>query len=234
VLNNKKISVIIPTYNEEKSLPKVLNDIPKDIVDDIIVVDNRSTDRSAAIAASHGARVIKENKRGYGNACLKGLQALKATDIVVILDADYSDYPDKMKNLLRPIANNEADFVLGSRVLGRREQGAIPPIALWGNKLTTFLIKIFTGFTFTDMSPFRAIKYESILKLKMTDPNYGWNVEMQMKAVEHKLKIKEIPADYRCRIGKSKISGSLIGGTKAGIKIIYAVFKYAFFNKPNQ
>ncbi|MFQ5952722.1 MAG: glycosyltransferase family 2 protein [Candidatus Omnitrophota bacterium] len=226
--NNSEIAVIIPAFNEERSISKVLEEIPKDIADEVIVVDNGSTDRTAEEAAKSGAKVIRENERGYGVACLKGLSSVKDADIIVILDADHSDYPEQMARLVQPIVDGEADFVIGSRTLGKREKGALAPQAYWGNKLAVFLISLFFGFDFTDMGPFRAVKYDSLRQLNMADRNFGWNAEMQVKAVRCGLKIKEIPVDYRRRVGSSKISGTISGTVLAGTKIIYTIIKYFF------
>lgn len=226
-----KITVIIPALNEEESLPKVIDDIPKDIVDEIIVVDNGSSDDTIVVAKKCGTKVVIEKKRGYGAACLRGLASASQTDIIVILDADYSDYPQQMERLLTPIVKKDADFVIGSRILGKCQKGALLPAAYWGNKLTTFLIWLLFGFKFSDMGPFRAIRYDCLKRLEMEDKNWGWNVEMQVKALKNKLKIKEVGVDYRRRIGKSKISGTLSGVIKAGLKIIYSVFKYSICSK---
>ena len=223
----KSITVIIPALNEEQSIPMVINDLPKDIVDEIIVVDNGSSDNTVSEAEKGGARVVKENTRGYGAACQKGVSSSQNPDIIVILDADYSDYPEKIFALLDPIIEGDFDMVLGSRTLGRSEKGSLTLPQIFGNRLATFLIARVTGFKYTDMGPFRAIKSNKLKILNMVDENYGWNVEMQIKAVKKGLKIKEVPVDYRNRIGKSKISGTVSGVIKAGTKIVYSVFKYA-------
>lgn len=228
---NKKVSVIIPALNEEVSLPYVLNDLPRDIVDEVIVVDNGSSDNTQYVAELNGAKVYKENRKGYGAACLKGLSMLnKNADLVAILDADYSDYPDRIEQLLQPLVDNY-DMVLGSRILGNCDKGALTIPQLWGNALTTFLIKHICGFEFSDMGPFRAFKIEKFKKLNMSDKDFGWNVEMQMKALRYGLNIIEVPVDYRNRIGKSKISGTISGVIMAGIKIIYSVIKYSFYQE---
>lgn len=223
----KKVSVIIPALNEETSIANVINDIPKDIVDEIIVVDNGSSDKTASRAESAGAQVVREDARGYGAACMKGISRAAGPDIIVILDADYSDYPDRIGALLDPVTEQDFDMVLGSRTLGKSEEGSLTLPQILGNRLAIYLIAKVTGFKYTDMGPFRAIKRSKFEELNMTDKNYGWNVEMQIKAVKYGLKIKEVPVDYRNRIGKSKISGTISGVIKAGIKIIYSVFKYA-------
>ena len=222
----QKISVIIPAYNEEKSLPNVLNDLPRDRLHQIIVVDNRSTDRTADVARENGATVIHERRRGYGRACLAGMDALDDPDIVVFLDGDYSDYPEEIDLLVAPIIAGEADFVVGSRMLLAESRQALLPQARYGNQLAVFLIRLFFRHTFTDLGPFRAIRYASLQAIEMRDKDFGWTVEMQIKAVKSKLRIREVPVRYRIRIGVSKITGTLSGTLKAGTKIIYTIFKY--------
>ena len=218
------LSVAIITFNEEKNIRACLQSVSW--ADEIIVVDNGSIDNTAEEAAEKGARVFFEKTKGYGAACLKGLAHIQQTDIVVILDADYSDYPQQLRSLIEPIAKNEADFVIGSRVLGKREKGAVTPQAYWGNKLAVFLIGLFFRHKFTDMGPFRAIKFNELKNLKMADKDFGWNAEMQVKAIKMGLRIKEVPVDYRKRIGMSKISGTFSGTIKAGAKIIYTILKH--------
>ncbi len=228
--HNPKISVVIPALNEEGSIGLVLNDIPRNIVKEIIVVDNGSHDKTTAIAKKNGANVIIEPMKGYGSACLRGMSMLnKDTDIVVFLDADYSDYPQDIHTIIKPIITDKAEMVIGSRISGKREKGALLPQAIFGNKLATFLLLLFWGFKFTDLGPFRAITYKSLLALNMIDTNFGWTVEMQIKALKKGLRIKEVPVRYRKRIGKSKITGTLSGSVRAGVKIIYTIFKYGFF-----
>jgi len=231
VFHNHRVSVVIPALNEEQSIPKVINDIPRDIVDDLIVVDNGSSDNTAFVAKEYGAKVVREDMRGYGAACLKGISLINKTDIIVILDADYSIYFGQIDRLLTPIIQGEYDFVLGSRILGQRERGALPSQAYWGNKLSVFLIGLLFGYSFTDMGPFRAIRFDSFKKLKMIDKDFGWNVEMQIKAIRYGLRIKEVPVDYRKRIGVSKISGTISGTIKAGAKIMFTIMKYIFVDK---
>ena len=227
--HSPKISVIIPALNEEESIGQVLNDIPGEIVEEVIVVDNGSNDNTVTVANSLGASVIPEPLKGYGAACLRGISMLKqGTDIVVFLDADYSDYPQDLHTVVKPIINDNAEMVIGSRMSGAREKGALLPQAIFGNKLATFLIRLFWGFKYTDLGPFRAIKYRDLLALNMIDKDFGWTVEMQIKALKKGLKIVEVPVRYRKRIGKSKITGTFSGTVRAGVKIIYTIFKYGF------
>ncbi len=224
------ISIIIPAINEEESIGLVLNDIPKDIAREIIVVDNGSHDNTVNVATILGAKVLSEPLRGYGAACLRGISELKKdTDIVVFLDADYSDYPQDIHTILKPMITGNAEMVIGSRMLGEREKGALLPQALFGNKLAALLIRLFWRFRYTDLGPFRAIRYKALLSLNMADKNFGWTVEMQIKALKKGLRITEVPVRYRRRIGKSKITGTVSGTVRAGTKIIYTIFKYGFF-----
>jgi glycosyltransferase involved in cell wall biosynthesis len=221
-----KISVIIPAYNEEESLPHVLNDLPRDRLHQIIVVDNRSTDRTSEVARANGATVVYEKRQGYGQACLSGMDALDNPDIVVFLDGDYSDFPEEIDLLLAPILKGEADFIVGSRMILEESRKALLPQARYGNQLAVFLIRLFFGHRFTDLGPFRAIRYESLQAIGMQDKNFGWTVEMQIKAVQKGLRIREVPVRYRMRIGVSKITGTVSGTLKAGTKIIYTIFRY--------
>jgi len=229
---NPIIKVIIPAYNEEKSITKVINDIPT-IVDEIIVVNNNSTDKTEQNAAEAGATILKEPRKGYGYACLKGMDYIanqKAShfpDIIVFLDGDYSDYPEQLIQLIAPILNDKIDFVIGSRVKKYRETGSMTPQQIFGNWLATFLMTIFFGAKYTDLGPFRAIKYEKLIQLKMEDKTYGWTVEMQLKAIKQKLSYTEIPVKYRNRIGVSKVSGTFKWTIFAGIKILGWIFKYS-------
>ena len=232
----QKIKVIIPAYNEEDSIAKVINDIPT-IVDEIIVISNNSTDKTEENAANAGATVLKESKRGYGYACLKGMDYIASTSlsdqekkptIVVFLDGDYSDCPEQLTELVAPIINNNIDLVIGSRVKELREAGSMTPQQVFGNWLATFLMNIFFGAKFTDLGPFRAIKYQNLLQLKMEDKTYGWTVEMQLKAIKQHFSYKEVPMKYRNRIGISKVSGTLKGSILAGVKILGWIFKYSF------
>ena len=223
------ISVIIPAFNEEKSIGHVLDDLPQGKLNEIIVVNNACTDNTADVAKSHGARVIEETRRGYGSACLKGISELNDPNIVVFIDGDYSDYPEELEKLVEPIKAGEADFVIGSRMILPDSRAVLLPQARYGNQLATFLIRLFFGYRFTDLGPFRAIRYASLKEIGVVDTNFGWTVEMQIKAVKHGLRIMEIPVRYRKRIGISKITGTVSGTIKAGIKIIYTIFKYLLF-----
>ena len=225
-----QIAVIIPAFNEEKSIGKVVNAIPKDLVQTIIVVNNNSTDDTINVANSAGAIVLTENRKGYGWACLKGMDYLKnqSPDIVVFLDGDFSDYPEEIIHLIEPIINQNMDMVIGSRVLGKREKGSLLPQQRFGNWLATKLIRLFYGVKFTDLGPFRAIRYDKLIALNMADKTYGWTIEMQIKAAKKKYHFCEVPVRYRKRIGVSKVSGTIKGTLLAGIKIIFAVFKYRF------
>lgn len=208
----------------------VIDEIPKDLVSEIIVVDNGSTDDTYEQARSRGATTLKEPTRGYGNACLNGMVHIASSttkpDIVVFLDGDHSDYPEQMKQIVEPILNDEADMVIGSRALGLKEKGSMTIQQIFGNWLATKLIKLFYGVKYTDLGPFRAIKYDSLLTIDMQDQTYGWTVEMQLKAAKLNLRTVDIPVDYRQRIGVSKVSGTVKGTIGAGYKIIYTIFKY--------
>ncbi len=228
--SSPRISVIIPAFNEEDSIGKVLADIPQDLVIEVVVVDNGSTDRTAEVAAQAGARVVPEPQRGYGSACLRGIAEVESPDVVVFLDADYSDHPEEMRRLVDPILSEEADMVIGSRMLGNRESGALLPQAYFGNKLAVSLMRLFFGARHTDLGPFRAIRWTALERLRMRDRNFGWTVEMQVKAKLRGLKVMEVPVSYRKRIGVSKITGTVSGSIKAGAKILYTIFKYRFFS----
>ena len=225
------IKVIIPAYNEETSIGKVIKDLPT-FVNEIIVVNNNSTDATAKNALEAGATVLSEPNPGYGNACLKGIDYIKqqktGTDIVVFLDGDYSDYPEELTKIVAPIIEKNIDFVLGSRVEKFREKGAMQPQQIFGNWLATFLMRLFFKSKFTDLGPFRAIKFDALMGLKMRDPTYGWTVEMQLKILKQRLSYEEIAVKYRNRIGVSKVSGTLKGSIFAGIKILTWIFKYSF------
>jgi glycosyltransferase involved in cell wall biosynthesis len=226
-----KIKVIIPAFNEQDSIVNVINDIP-DSVDEVIVVSNNSTDDTEINARNAGATVLTETQKGYGYACLKGMEHIvnqeTKPDIVVFLDGDYSDYPEELTKLVEPIINKNVDLVIGARVKRLREQGSMTPQQVFGNWLATFLMKLMFGAKFTDLGPFRAIKYDKLLALKMEDKTYGWTVEMQLKAIKQKLTYIEVPVNYRNRIGVSKVSGTIKGSIFAGIKILGWIFKYSF------
>lgn len=229
---NHKIYVIVPAINEELSIGKVLDEIPL-IAKETIVVDNGSTDNTPKIAANHGAIVLKEIERGYGAACLKGLDYLfskriNENDIIVFLDGDYSDYPQELTNVIKPIIDENYDMVIGSRILGKKlgktAKGSLLPQAIFGNWLSTLLISLIWDYRFTDLGPFRAIKAVSLKKMNMRDRNFGWTVEMQIKAAKLKLKSIEVPVSYRKRIGESKVSGTISGSFNAGLKILSTIF----------
>ena len=224
------IKVIIPAYNEADSITYVINDIPN-IADEIIVVSNNSTDNTEINAKKAGATVLSETRKGYGYACLKGMEYIanqnKKPDIVVFLDGDYSDYPEELTKIIAPIINDDIDFVIGARVKRLREQGAMTFPQIFGNWLATTLMALFFRAKFTDLGPFRAIKYDKLLPLNMEDKTYGWTVEMQLKALKQKLTYTEIPVNYRNRIGVSKVSGTVKGAIFAGLKILGWIFKYS-------
>lgn len=228
-----KIVVIIPAYNEEASISYVIKDIPS-IVDEIIVVSNNSTDNTEDSAKRAGATVLVEHQKGYGHACLKGMEYIASfdytelPDIVVFLDGDYSDYPEELTKIVQPIIEDNIDFVVGARVKELREQGSMTGPQIFGNWLATVLMRLFFKSTFTDLGPFRAIKYPKLLELKMEDKTYGWTVEMQLKVLKQKLSYKEIPVHYKNRIGVSKVSGTVKGAIFAGVKILTWIFKYSF------
>lgn len=225
------IKVIIPAYNEENAIANVIGDIPE-IVNEIIVVSNNSTDATVANAKAAGATVVYENRRGYGYACLKGMDYVaaqtKKPDIIVFLDGDYSDYPEELTKLIKPIIEQGIDFVIGARVKRLREKGSMTFPQRFGNDLATFLMRLFFGSKFTDLGPFRAIKYQKLLDLNMEDKTYGWTVEMQLKALKQNFTYVEVPVNYCNRIGVSKVSGTLKGSVSAGVKILGWIFKYSF------
>ncbi len=232
-MKNYHICVIIPAYNEELSIGLVINDIP-DFISEVIVISNNSTDNTEGVAKMQGATVLSESRKGYGFACLKGMDYIankkEYTDIIVFLDGDYSDYPEEMPNVLKPIIEDNYDFVIGARVKHLREKGAMTFPQIFGNWLATFLMKLMYGAKYSDLGPFRAIKYDKLLALNMEDKTYGWTVEMQLKALKHKLKYTEVEVNYRNRIGTSKVSGTVKGAVMAGVKIIGWIFKYAVKN----
>ncbi len=229
-MTDRRVSVIIPAFNEENGIGQVLAEIPKEFVREIIVVNNASTDDTEKMAKEAGATVLREPISGYGRACLRGIQYLKESmtqpDVVVFLDADHSDYPAEMIEVAEPVLQDKADLVVGSRVLGKKERGSMTPQQIFGNWLATRLMKWFYRVKFTDLGPFRAIRYTSLLEMDMQDKTYGWTVEMQLKAAKLKMRCMEVPVRYRKRIGFSKISGTVKGTILAGYKILYTIFKY--------
>ena len=231
MIKEKNIVVIIPAYNEAYAIVSVINEIPKTVTE-IIVVDNNSTDDTYINAKNAGATVLVELNKGYGYACLKGMDYLNSLnikpDIVVFLDGDYSDYPEELLKIISPIINDNYDFVIGSRDKNLREDGSMTPQQVFGNWLACYLMKVFFKSKFTDLGPFRAIKYEKLLALSMEDKTYGWTVEMQLKVLKKQFTYLEIPVQYKNRIGVSKVSGTIKGTIMAGIKIIGWIFKYAF------
>ena len=228
-INSPHIDFIIPAVNEEHSIGKVINDIPKDITRHIIVCNNGSTDRTKEVALGAGAIVVDEPKSGYGQACLKGMEYLKdlseKPDIVVFIDGDYSDYPEHATELIKPIINEGFDMVIGSRVKGDLQPGSMTVPQVFGNWLATTLIKIIYNYDFSDLGPFRAIKYQALMDIDMQDKDYGWTVEMQVKVAKMGLRCTEIPINYRRRIGTSKVSGTIKGTILAGHKILWTIFK---------
>lgn len=230
MIKRAKIVVIIPAYNEENSIVKVIADIPDGLVSEIVVVNNNSNDATVVNARNAGATVLHEKRPGYGFACLKGIEYIKqlqpAPGIVVFIDADYSDHPEEMPLLVEPIMNQEADLVIGSRALGKKERGSMTVPQVFGNWLATRLLQIIYNVRYTDLGPFRAIRFDKLLEINMQDTTYGWTVEMQLKAAKLKMKIIEVPVSYRKRIGFSKISGTVKGTVLAGYKIITTIFKY--------
>ena len=231
----RRLAVIIPALNEAEALPSVLGDLPR--VGIVIVVDNGSLDGTADVAKQCGATVVAEPQRGYGAACLRGLSELQRLtselestgdpiEVVAFVDADYGDHPDRLPEIAAPIFAGEVDFVLGSRLLGERDPGAMTPQAVWGNRLACFLMKIIWGVHYTDLGPMRAIRYSVLQELNMEDENFGWTIEMQIKAARRGIKFREIAVPYRRRVGVSKISGTVSGTVRAGYKILYTIFRY--------
>ncbi len=229
------IDVVIPALNEERSLPMVLADLPRELVRRIVVADNGSTDATASLAHQGGAVIVPAPRPGYGSACLSALAWLRdhePPEIVVFLDADYSDHPDELPRLIAPILAGEAELVIGSRALGSREPGALLPQARAGNLVACLLIRLLYGHMYTDLGPFRAILWHRLEELRMGDPNFGWTAEMQVKALRHGLKVSEVPVSYRRRIGVSKITGTVAGTLRAGYKILWTVLRYSIGNRP--
>ena len=226
MFNGQIVKVIIPALNEAASIGKVITAIPK-WTDEIIVVDNGSTDKTCDVANEHGAQVITEPHRGYGQACLAGMAAVEHCDIIVFLDADFSDYPEEMDLLVEPIARGQVEMVIGSRMKNSKTAQALTPVQRFGDALACRLIRLFWRGNFSDLGPFRAIRWSSLQSLGMNDRNYGWTIEMQIKAVRMGLSFGEVPVSYRQRIGKSKISGTIKGSVMAGSKILWTILRYA-------
>jgi len=223
-----KVVAIVPALNEQGSIGRVVAAIPRDLVDEIIVVNNGSTDQTAAAASAAGARVVTEPERGYGAACKAGSDTASDADILVYLDGDASDQPDELANVLGPVVRGEADLVIGSRLLGRRESGAMPPHAVFGNWLTARLVRLLYGVRISDLGSFRAIRRADLMTLGMRERTYGWPVEMIVKAAKRGYRIREVPVTHRKRIGKSKVAGTLMGSLKAAYVILFTTFRYAF------
>jgi len=231
VLNiSPKIVVIIPAVNEEESIGKVVEELPKDLVSEVLVCNNGSTDKTKEVAEKAGATVLDEDRKGYGWACLKGMDYANnmevKPDIIVFIDGDYSDYPSELKLVVAPIIDEDIDMVIGSRAIGKREKGSMTVPQVFGNWLATRLMRIFHRVKYTDLGPFRAIKFDELMNLGMVDKTYGWTIEMQIKAAKKKLKTCEVPVNYKKRIGHSKVSGTVKGTIGAGYKIILTIFKY--------
>ena len=224
-----KVVVIIPAFNEEEALPKVLRDLPSGVVDEVIVVDNNSTDRTPEVARELGATVVHEPQAGYGAACLRGIAALpRDTDVVVFLDGDYSDHPEELPSVVAPILDGDVEMVIGSRETGRREHGALSPQQRVGNVIAGAALRVLYGVRYTDLGPFRAIRWDTLQRLDMKDRNFGWTVEMQIKAAQRQVPYREVPVSYRRRVGVSKVSGTLRGSVGAGVKILWLLGRYAW------
>jgi glycosyltransferase involved in cell wall biosynthesis len=224
------LDVVIPAYNEEASLPLVLRDLPSALVRRVVVADNNSRDRTAEVARAGGAEVVEAKRQGYGSACLAGLDHLRRTGppaIVVFVDADWSDHPEELPTVIQPILAGQADLVIGSRALGRREPGALLPQARFGNLLACWMIRVLYRHRYTDLGPFRAVAWAALERLEMRDPNFGWTAEMQVKALRRGLRVVEVPVSYRRRVGVSKITGTVSGTVRAGYKIIATILRYS-------
>jgi glycosyltransferase involved in cell wall biosynthesis len=226
-----RVAAVIPALNEEQGIARVLPAIPRDLVAEVVVVDNGSTDRTAEVARTLGATVLSEPRRGYGAACLKGLAHLAhdPPEVVVFLDGDGSDRPEELAALLRPITREGADLVIGSRLRGRREPGAMLPHSYWGNVFCCAVINRLHGTRFTDLGPLRAVTWAGLEALRMADRDYGWTAEMQIKAARRGLKVVEVPVSYRCRLGRSKVSGTLRGTLGAATKILWMAVRLRFW-----
>jgi len=235
-MQTTKIGVVIPARNEEGSVALVLDAIPRQFSSTVVLVDNNSTDKTAKVAQAHGAVVLQEKLPGYGRVAQTGLRYFKdhPVDIVVFLDGDFSDYPEEMGKLVEPIINHDYDMVLSTRINPLYDKNSLSPHVIYGNKLVVFLINRLFSTGYTDLGPFRAIRYDALKRLHMEDNNYGWTVEMQVKARLHGLKVKEVPVRYRARIGTSKISGTIRGSVLAGSKMLYTVFGLFLKSLPNR
>jgi len=225
-----KIVVVIPAYNEEQSIGKVVKDIPREWVEDVIVCSNNSTDNTVEVARAAGAIVLEEKQKGYGWACTKGINYANnmdvRPDIIVFLDGDYSDYPQELPWVVNPILERDMDLVIGSRALGQQENGSMTFPQRFGNWLSTRMMHLFYGVKYSDLGPFRAMKFDKLLALNMSEMTFGWTIEMQIKAAKQKMKSCEVPVNYKVRIGESKVSGTVKGAVMAGIKILWSIFKY--------
>jgi len=226
--NYVRVSVIIPTHNEAQAIGRVLADLPPALVNEVIVVDSRSTDGTREIAANMGARVIEEPRRGYGRACLTGLANVNSADIVVFLDGDYSDRPSELPMLLAPIIDGAADITLGSRLAGIQNSGALPWHQAFGNRLAAGLIRVLYHVKISDLGPFRAARADVLRTLALEEETYGWAVEMILKGAIAGFRIVEVPVSYHPRIGKSKISGTLKGTAGAAWFILSRIVRYYF------
>ena len=224
------VDVVIPAFNERDSLPLVLAEIPSDAVREVVVVDNASDDGTADAALAAGAVVVREPRRGYGSACLAGLEYLgrksSPPGIVVFLDADYSDHPDELPSVVAPIVEGRADLVIGSRVLGKRERGALLPQARIGNFVAARLMRWLYHVPVTDLGPFRAVRWDALQEIGMRDRDFGWTAEMQVKAAKKGLRVIEVPVSYRRRVGRSKITGTVNGTLRAAWKILYTILRH--------
>jgi len=220
-----RVSVVIPALDEAASIGRVLADLPWERLQEVVVADNGSRDGTAAAARRGGARVVHAARRGYGAACLAGLATLRETDVVVFLDADYSDHPEELPDVTAPILEGRADLVIGSRKLGRAEPGAMLPQQVLGNWLATWLVRVLFGHAYTDLGPFRAVTSEALDAIGMGDTDFGWTVEMQVRALQEGLRVVEVPVSYRRRVGRSKIAGTVRGTVAAGVKIVSTVLR---------
>jgi len=230
-MNNMIVDIVIPAYNEQQSVALVINDISKGMIRHVVVCDNNSTDHTAQVAKEAGAIVVRETEPGYGAACLRGLNFLRKQDpppdVVVFLDGDYSDHPDELPLLLAPILSGKAEMVIGTRVARFREKGSMMPQQVFGNWLATKIMRVLFSARFTDLGPFRAVTWRALEEIGMKDRNFGWTVEMQVKALKKKISYTEVPVHYRKRVGVSKVSGTVKGSIMAGYKIIYTILRHA-------